>query len=133
MVSNISVVNRKSTRLGLFLLISGLIFIFKQLSFYLGLVPFLLFLNVYLPAWVVPRKAMNISVNMCLSSLKNIWRLTIFNKAADINNIVLYLFGLECVVFLWTRSPGILLVIKTFITVFFQKTPCKYAETKYLV
>ena len=76
---------------------------------------------------------------MCLSPLKNVWRLPIFNKVVDITVcyiymdwIVLYLCGRD-IWAIWTLSEGILLVMKVFISVFFRKTPWKYAKTKYLV
>ena len=53
MVSNIFIVNKNGTRIGLFLSISGFIVIFKHVS-NIALVSILLVLNMYLPVGVVP-------------------------------------------------------------------------------
>ena len=77
MRSNISTVNKKDTRIGLFISLQDFIVIFENVLLFV-IVPFSLVRNVYLSAGVATRRATKISTNLCLSSLKNICEIPYF-------------------------------------------------------
>ena len=78
MVSNIFIVNKKDTIMGLFLIIYCLAVIFEHVL-YLVIMYFLLIVNVYLLDGVVPKRATT-SVWMCVYHLLSKYG---FNKVAD--------------------------------------------------